>query len=135
MNSEIGFKTLLRIDSLFTAFSLAFYLLVLILRLLTLTHVYPLVILIIMAFLSIVCGFLVGVEFPLANKLYLEKSGKEKHRPNILYAVDMLGSFAGAVLVCILLIPQFGILPTIILLFGLKSCLLFLLGAATNKTL
>ncbi len=135
INSEIGFKTLLRIDFLFTAFSLAFYLLVLILRLLTLAHVYPPVILAIMAFLSITSGFLVGFEFPLANKLYLEKSKRGKNRPNILYAFDMLGSFAGAILVCVWLIPQFGILHTIILLFILKSYLLLLLGATANKTL
>ena len=135
ISSKAGIKTLLKTDSFFAAFCLAFYGLVSILRQLILGHVHLSVILAILAFLSIACGFFVGFEFPLANKLYLEKSGKSKGKPNILYAVDMLGSFTGAILLCVLLIPQFGILSTIILLFGLKLCLLFLLGAAANKTL
>ena len=136
INSKAGIKTLLRADSLFTAFCLAFYFLVLILRQLIIIDVSLPVILTILVLLSIACGFLVGFEFPLANKLFLEKSKNSKHKPNILYAVDMLGSFTGAVLVCVLLIPQFGILSTIILLFGLKLCLLMLLGtAAAGKTL
>ncbi len=133
-NSKAGIKTLLETDCLFTAFCLALYLLVLILQQLTIAHLSAPVFLAILALLSITSGFFVGFEFPLSNKLFLKKSEQAKHKPNILYAVDMLGSFTGAILVCVLLIPQFGILPTIFLLFGLKSCLLFLL-ATVNKAL
>ncbi|MCG2713108.1 MAG: hypothetical protein L6416_12410, partial [Candidatus Omnitrophica bacterium] len=133
ISSTAQLKTLLQTDTIFAAFCLGLYGLVRILQQIILSGVYLHVILGILAFLSITCGFFVGFEFPLANKLYLEKSGRSKSKPNILYAVDILGSFTGAILICVLLIPRLGILATIILLFGLKSGLLFMFRAATNN--
>ncbi|MFH1092584.1 MAG: fused MFS/spermidine synthase [Candidatus Omnitrophota bacterium] len=131
--STAGIKTLMSTDSLFAVFCLCFYGFVRILPLLLLKDIYFPFTLTFLAFLSIACGFFVGFEFTLANKIYLEPNGHSLPQPNILYAIDMLGSFTGAILTCILLIPQFGILATIALLFGLKSGLLFLFRAAGNE--
>ncbi|MFH1460625.1 MAG: fused MFS/spermidine synthase [Candidatus Omnitrophota bacterium] len=70
---------------------------------------------------SAVTGFLVGFEFPLANKIYLEQSIINQKSPyNILYALDMLGSFLGAIIVSVVLIPVLGILYTIVVISIIK---------------
>lgn len=69
--------------------------------------------------LSGLTGFLVGSEFPLANKLY----GKS---PGVLYALDLVGAFFSALLVSIVLLPIFGVVKTCILLAILKSAGLIL---------
>ncbi|MBU4305906.1 MAG: hypothetical protein KJ893_09875 [Candidatus Omnitrophica bacterium] len=69
-------------------------------------------------------GFLAGFEFPLANAVYMD-SRKEKR--NILYAMEMLGSFAGTLSVSIILIPIAGIPATILVIALIKTALFTLL--------
>ncbi len=63
-------------------------------------------------------GAIVGFEFPIINKLYLEKSPRLKlaGQAGVIYGADLLGSCLGAFLVSIFLIPIFGIYQTIIFL-------------------
>ena len=70
-------------------------------------------------------GLLVGLEFPLANKIYLkgEEVGKTA---GLIYGVDLFGSCLGALLASSLLIPILGILKTclVVSLFNLSTFLL-----------
>jgi len=75
------------------------------------------IVLMLLIFASFSAGMFVGLEFPLANKIYL--SGNTKAR-NILYAVDMLGSFIGAITVSVILIPALGIPLCVLVLFIIK---------------
>jgi spermidine synthase len=74
--------------------------------------------------LNAVAGFLVGAQFPLANKIWLK--GSESRGPGVLYASDLVGAFLGAILVSVVLIPLLGIQDTCLLaaLIKLGSLLL-----------
>lgn len=80
--------------------------------------------------LSTVSGFLVGSEFPLANSLY--KSQKTTQTAGILYALDLVGSWAGALIVSVLLIPVIGITQTCFLLAAIKLSSLILISVLKN---
>jgi len=69
--------------------------------------------------LASVVGFLVGLEFPLANKIY--------QAAGLVYASDLFGAWIGALVVSVGLIPLIGVIQTLILLAVLKiSSLTFL---------
>ena len=66
-------------------------------------------------------GFLAGMIFPQANRLYLVRGGGE--RLGIIYAADLWGSALGALLTAGFLIPIWGVLQTFIFL-GAINCFL-----------
>jgi spermidine synthase len=68
--------------------------------------------------LNALAGFLVGMEFPLASKMYLRASLSET--AGILYASDLLGAFLGSLLVSVMLLPALGVLETCLLVAVLK---------------
>lgn len=78
--------------------------------------------------LSAVAGCLVGLEFPLANKIY----GQDKMRSKtagILYALDLAGAYLAALAVSIALVPVIGIIKTCLFLAGLKIISLILVAS------
>ena len=68
--------------------------------------------------LNALAGFLVGMEFPLANKMYLRRSLSET--AGVLYASDLVGAFLGALLVSVALLPALGVVETCLLVALLK---------------
>jgi len=78
-------------------------------------------------FLSLLVGFLVGLEFPLANKIY---SNRATQSVGLLYGADLAGGFLGAILISIILIPILGILVTclVVVIFKAVSGGLILIG-------
>ncbi|MBU4473370.1 MAG: fused MFS/spermidine synthase [Candidatus Omnitrophica bacterium] len=77
-------------------------------------------------FLSCVSGYLVGSEFPLANKIYQNKIGAKA--AGILYALDLAGAWLAALIISIALIPVIGIIKTCLLLAVLKIISSILVG-------
>jgi len=73
-----------------------------------------------------IAGFLVGSQFPLANRLWLRGRDTAGGTAGLLYASDLVGAFLGSVVVCVVLIPVLGILETCVLtgLLKLSSLLL-----------
>jgi len=59
--------------------------------------------------LPAVAGVMGGLQFPLANKIYLKRVENLGSTAGINYGVDMIGSCAGALLVSALVIPIVGI--------------------------
>ena len=78
-------------------------------------------------FLSLLVGFLVGLEFPLANKIY---SNRATQSVGLLYGADLAGGFFGAILISVILIPILGILKTclVAVIFKAVSGGLILIG-------
>lgn len=76
--------------------------------------------------LSAISGFLVGSEFPLANSLYQIKNSTRT--AGLLYALDLLGSWIGALIVSVALIPIVGLVQTCIFLAILKLSSLILIS-------
>jgi spermidine synthase len=69
--------------------------------------------------LSTVCGYLVGLEFPLANKIYCLDKAYTK-TAGILYGLDLFGACIASICISIFLVPVVGILNTCALLSVLK---------------
>lgn len=66
--------------------------------------------------LAILVGFWGGVIFPISNKIYLSFQEKPKEKTGLIYAWDLFGSFFGAILPNLILIPVYGLKTTLIFL-------------------
>jgi spermidine synthase len=85
----------------------------------------------IMFFIILFClGFLGGDLFIASNRLYL----KEKQNFGMGYGLDLVGSFAGAIIVSSVIFPLIGLLPLLKYLILLNSfCLLFLFWGLKSR--
>jgi spermidine synthase len=81
--------------------------------------------------LNVVVGFLVGSEFPLANRMWLQDTGGTA---GFLYACDLVGAFLGSIVVSVVLIPVLGILETCFLAAILKLASLLLVMALPRRS-
>ncbi len=82
---------------------------------------------IVFPFLPVIAGAIGGVQFPLANRIYLA-SGKETGRVSALsYGVDLFGACLGALLAASFLVPVLGILQTCMLVGLINAVVLGLL--------
>jgi spermidine synthase len=70
--------------------------------------------------LNAVSGFLVGAQFPLANQIWLTGREAQRGTTGMLYASDLVGAFAAALLVSVALMPVLGIVATCALVAILK---------------
>jgi len=84
--------------------------------------------------LNALAGFLVGAQFPLANRLWLKGRESQPGREGALYASDLAGAFLGSILVSVLLIPVLGIVETCLLAGTLKLCSLLLFAVLSPRT-
>jgi spermidine synthase len=87
--------------------------------------VYPLFL--IMSFLS---GAWIGLQFPLAGKMYLALPGKEGmlgHTAGLLYGADLLGGFLGGLFGGVLLLPVLGLKESCFMMGLIKMSSLALL--------
>jgi len=75
-----------------------------------------------LALLNCLAGFLIGLEFPLANKIYLGvlPSGRVGQVAGTLYGSDLFGAIFGAILATVFLIPILGIIKTCFLIAIIK---------------
>jgi spermidine synthase len=82
------------------------------------------------SFMSLAAGFIGGTHFPLANRLILQERTQVGRTAGLIYAVDLLGSFLGCLLVGLVLLPVVGILQTLMILALVNlTAVLPLLGA------
>lgn len=66
-------------------------------------------------------GFLVGFEFPLANALWAQKGEGVVKGAGTLYGADLMGAWSGSLVVGVILMPVFGLWPTLGILLLLKG--------------
>ncbi len=78
-------------------------------------------------------GFLMGLEFPLASKIYLVKSNKIGQTVGILYSADLLGGWLAGILGGIILLPVFGLFNACMVMVILKLSSLLLLLVTNTK--
>lgn len=84
--------------------------------------------------LFFVSGILIGLEFPLASKIYLGRKESVGETAGALYGADLLGGWLAGILGGIILLPVLGLFNACMVMVILKlSSLLLLL--ATNATL
>jgi spermidine synthase len=85
----------------------------------------------ILLFLNALAGFLVGCQFPLANRMWLKEGKTVGGAAGLIYACDLVGAFLASVVVSVVLIPVLGIVETCLLVAVLK--LISLLLVATSR--
>jgi len=85
---------------------------------------------IMLLFLSLISGILVGAEFPLANKIYLIGVNKISWVAGMLYAADLIGAWLGAFIVSVMMIPILGILATCLFIIAINLISLFLVATS-----
>jgi spermidine synthase len=66
--------------------------------------------------LALCCGFMGGYQFPLASRIFFAGSNREARSPGVLYALDLMGACAGALLFSVYLVPVFGFFKTALLM-------------------
>jgi spermidine synthase len=71
--------------------------------------------------LNSVAGFLVGAQFPLANRMWLREGEPQRGTVGVLYASDLVGAFLASIAVSVFLIPILGIVETCLLTAMLKA--------------
>jgi spermidine synthase len=85
--------------------------------------------------LQALVGFLVGVEFPLANKIYWRNREGHSQGAGFLYGLDLMGSWSATLIVGIALVPIIGIVKTSILLAAIKLTSLILIITSSKRSL
>jgi len=88
--------------------------------------------------MSFLCGVLVGLQFPLATKIYLRTSSKEGtlgQTAGLLYGADLFGGFFGGLFGGVLLLPILGLKESCFMMAAIKvsSFILFLLFTKIRK--
>lgn len=85
-------------------------------------------------FLPFIPGFIGGFQFPLGNELYLKAKGSlVTGSASLTYGLDLFGSFIGAILISLFLLPILGIISSCLLVAGLNFIgLVLLLGFKKN---
>jgi spermidine synthase len=79
-------------------------------------------------------GFWVGMEFPLANRIYLKGQGRLGETVGLIYAADLFGGWFAAVLSGIFFLPILGVVNTCLVIFALKAIsLVFLLRVSSQQ--
>ncbi|OYD15096.1 hypothetical protein CH333_06580 [candidate division WOR-3 bacterium JGI_Cruoil_03_44_89] len=77
--------------------------------------------------LSFICGGFVGAQFPLANKIYLERAGDISRTSGLLYGCDLLGGWIAGMIGGTALLPILGLATTSLVVALVKLSSLFLL--------
>ena len=85
--------------------------------------------------LALLCGLLGGYQFPVASRVFFFSSKQQSSGYGTLYALDLLGDCAGAVLLSVYWIPVFGFLRTawLIAVVNLAAILLAVVSAVAGK--
>jgi spermidine synthase len=83
--------------------------------------------------LTLVAGFLGGIHFPLANKVYLERHKGIGRVGGLLYGIDLAGAAAGALVMSVVLVPIVGIIQGITVIVVLNLSAMLCLGVVAFK--
>jgi spermidine synthase len=78
-------------------------------------------------------GFLIGVEFPLANKIYLKHSPYIAHTAGLLYASDLLGGWVGGMVGGVILLSLLGLVTTCMIVAVLKASSILILTSSAKS--
>jgi spermidine synthase len=83
-----------------------------------------------LAFMS--SGILLGLEFPLAGKLFSSKNKGIGETAGVLYACDLLGGWVAGILGGVVLLPVLGLFNSCMVIIIVKLSSLILLGTPNN---
>ena len=85
-------------------------------------------------FISFVCGFLIGAQFPIANKIYLKGGKSLSKTAGLLYACDLLGGWLAGIAGSVVLLPVLGLSATFVVIVLLKLSSFIIITAQSRGT-
>jgi spermidine synthase len=77
--------------------------------------------------LSFIAGALIGLKFPLANRMYLGHSPNLSRTAGLLYSADLMGGWAGGIIAAVVLLPVLGLVGTSLVVVMIKASSLIML--------
>ena len=83
--------------------------------------------------LFFIVGLLVGLEFPLASKLYLREKERIGETAGLLYFSDLMGGWLAGMLGGVLFLPVLGVFNSCMVIILLKLSSLFLIGIFSKR--
>jgi spermidine synthase len=83
--------------------------------------------------LSMLAGLLIGLEFPLAGKIFLGLSRDVGGTAGLLYGADLVGGWAGGIVGSVVLLPVIGLVETCLFLGILKLASFAVVVAGDRK--
>ena len=81
-----------------------------------------------------ICGSLLGVQFPLASKLVLEDEKNISGSAGIVYGSDLLGGWLGGVVGGVVLLPVLGLFGSCVVVVLLKLSSFFIVTTHARAT-
>jgi len=87
---------------------------------------------VIFPFLPVISGFIGGIQFPLANRIYLGSSGQTGRSSGLSYSLDLAGACVGALVAAAFLMPVLGIFGTCFLAALINVTVLAVLAVRVN---
>ena len=85
--------------------------------------------------IAFISGFLIGAQFPLANKIYLKHQSSLSQTAGVLYSSDLLGGWLGGVVGGVVLLPVLGLLGSCVVVVLLKLCSFIIVAVHARATL
>ena len=77
--------------------------------------------------LAFIAGALIGLKFPLANKMYLSHSPNLSRTAGLIYSADLLGGWTGGIVAAVVLLPVLGLVGTSLVIVMVKASSLMVL--------
>jgi spermidine synthase len=77
--------------------------------------------------LFFISGLLLGLEFPLASKIYIREKKEVGRTAGVLYSADLIGGWVAGIVGSIVLLPVLGLFNTCLIIVMFKLSSLFLL--------
>ncbi len=99
---------------------------------------------IVFVILCFVSGIIIGMEFPLANRLHLKLTKKEREKgivsgtAGLLYGCDLFGGWIGGIIGGVVLLPVLGLIATSLTIVFIKLssfAILFLVWICNNRNM
>jgi len=83
--------------------------------------------------LAFVAGALIGLKFPLANKMYLVRSSNLSRTAGLIYSAELLGGWVGGIITAVLMLPVLGLIGTSLVIVMVKVSSLSVLLLSFGK--
>jgi spermidine synthase len=84
--------------------------------------------------LSFIAGALIGLKFPLANKMYLAHSPNLSRTAGLLYSADLMGGWTGGIIAAVVLLPVLGLVGTSLVVVMIKVSSLIMLAVSFKES-